>query len=196
MLRWSYTPILSQDIHLFSRLPREVRVSFYFLDSSVLVLIKCRVILASIRDKGNCPCPRCLTTLSHVENLGTIRDMTRRKTLARVDDDTRRRQVEMARDIIYKKNYAVNSSAVENILKEKSLVPTAVSAMNRHRSKQTLMSTQNAFSQRLAPLGFNLFLMLVVDLMHEFELGIWKALFIHLLRILNAVDKGLVNELD
>jgi hypothetical protein len=38
--------------------------------------------------------------------------------------------------------------------------------------------------------------MLVVDLMHEFELGVWKALFIHLLRILNAVDKALVNELD
>lgn len=38
--------------------------------------------------------------------------------------------------------------------------------------------------------------MLVIDLMHEFELGIWKDLFIHLLRILNAVDKTLVDELD
>jgi hypothetical protein len=38
--------------------------------------------------------------------------------------------------------------------------------------------------------------MLVVDLLHEFELGVWKALFIHLLRILEAVDKTLVNELD
>lgn len=38
--------------------------------------------------------------------------------------------------------------------------------------------------------------MLVVDLMHEFELGVWKALFIHLLRILNAEDPGLVHTLD
>ena len=38
--------------------------------------------------------------------------------------------------------------------------------------------------------------MLVIDLMHEFELGIWKDLFIHLLQILNAVDKTLVDELD
>ena len=40
--------------------------------------------------------------------------------------------------------------------------------------------------------------MLVVDFMHEFELGIWKALFIHLIRILNAAEVGdiLVNELD
>ena len=57
---------------------------------------------------------------------------------------------------------------------------------------------KNAFSNRLSCLGFNLFCMLVVDLMHEFELGIWKALFIHLIRILNAAEVGdvLVNELD
>lgn len=29
--------------------------------------------------------------------------------------------------------------------------------------------------------------MLVVDFMHEFELGVWKALFTHLVRILYAV---------
>jgi hypothetical protein len=28
--------------------------------------------------------------------------------------------------------------------------------------------------------------MLVVDFMHEFELGVWKALFSHLIRILYA----------
>ena len=38
--------------------------------------------------------------------------------------------------------------------------------------------------------------MFVVDLMHEFELGVWKSLFIHLLRMLNAVDASLHNELD
>jgi hypothetical protein len=32
--------------------------------------------------------------------------------------------------------------------------------------------------------------------MHEVELGVWKALMIHLLRILNAVDENLLNELD
>jgi hypothetical protein len=38
--------------------------------------------------------------------------------------------------------------------------------------------------------------MFVVDLMHEFELGVWRALFIHLLRILQAADKALIHELD
>ena len=40
--------------------------------------------------------------------------------------------------------------------------------------------------------------MLVVDFMHEVELGVWKALFAHLIRILYTVDSSgsLVAELD
>lgn len=45
---------------------------------------------------------------------------------------------------------------------------------------------------------FSLSNMLVVDLLHEFELGIWKALFVHLIRVLYAAapDGRLVVELD
>jgi hypothetical protein len=40
--------------------------------------------------------------------------------------------------------------------------------------------------------------MLVVDLLHEFELGVWKALFTHLIRMLFAAAPhgSLVAELD
>ena len=40
--------------------------------------------------------------------------------------------------------------------------------------------------------------MLVVDLLHEFELGVWKALFTHLIRVLYAAAPGggLVAKLD
>jgi hypothetical protein len=38
--------------------------------------------------------------------------------------------------------------------------------------------------------------MLVIDLLHEFELGVWKTLFIHLLRMLEAVDPNLLHELN
>jgi hypothetical protein len=53
------------------------------------------------------------------------------------------------------------------------------------------------FSQKLARFGLNFYDIFVVDLMHEVELGIWKALFIHLLRILQ-VDGGdaVLDELD
>jgi hypothetical protein len=41
--------------------------------------------------------------------------------------------------------------------------------------------------------------MLVVDFMHEFELGVWKTLFTHMIRILRAASSAqnqLVTELD
>ena len=38
--------------------------------------------------------------------------------------------------------------------------------------------------------------MLVVDLLHEFELGVWKVIFTHSLRLLDAAKQGRVHELD
>lgn len=58
--------------------------------------------------------------------MGKRQDMTQRETLARVDDMSRRNRVDSAREIIYEKNYAVDSNAVENLLKVDSLIPTAV----------------------------------------------------------------------
>lgn len=51
-------------------------------------------------------------------------------------------------------------------------------------------------SDRIGPFGLNVFIALVVDLLHEFELGVWRMLFIHLLRILTTLNKDLVHELD
>lgn len=48
------------------------------------------------------------------------------------------------------------------------------------------MACQNAFSAQLSEQGFNFFSMLVPDLLHEFELGVWKAIFTHLMRILHV----------
>jgi hypothetical protein len=38
--------------------------------------------------------------------------------------------------------------------------------------------------------------MFLIDLMHEVEIGSWKALFIHLLRILASVDESTLHELE
>lgn len=38
--------------------------------------------------------------------------------------------------------------------------------------------------------------MLVVDLLHEFELGVWKSIFTHLLRMLQSLEESKVHELD
>lgn len=49
-----------------------------------------------------------------------------RVSLERVDDLNRRNRIEVARDIIYAKNCGTDSKAVEALLQEDSLVPTAV----------------------------------------------------------------------
>jgi hypothetical protein len=58
--------------------------------------------------------------------MGMPQDMAQRKSLACVDDLERQSHVSSARRLIYDKNYAVNSTAVENVLKKNSLVPTEV----------------------------------------------------------------------
>ena len=54
----------------------------------------------------------------------------------------------------------------------------------------------NAFSDRLSPLGFNLFSIFLPDLMHKVELGGWKVIFIHLLRMLQSIGEEWLVELD
>lgn len=38
--------------------------------------------------------------------------------------------------------------------------------------------------------------MFVVDLLHEFELGVWKAIFTHLLRVLYAEGSDSIQTLN
>lgn len=59
------------------------------------------------------------------------------------------------------------------------------------------IASQNAFIEQLGA-TFDPYRMLVVDLLHEFELGVWKALFTHLIRMLYAHLRNgdLVDELD
>jgi hypothetical protein len=64
--------------------------------------------------------------MSRIQNLGMKRDMQQRVSLRRIDDEIRQNKVSSAREIIYEKNYAVDTEHVEMLLKAQSLVPTAV----------------------------------------------------------------------
>jgi hypothetical protein len=55
---------------------------------------------------------------------------------------------------------------------------------------------QNAFSERFFKFLFNFFTLFVVDLLHEFELGVWKAIFTHLMRILFAAGGSAIQDLN
>jgi hypothetical protein len=98
-----------------------------------------RILIASIRNLGKCPCPRCLIPLSLVHNLGMARDMGQRETMVRVDNIQRRSNVYAARRVIYEMNFLVNSAGVENILRGTSLVPTEVSCVHSFISDNILI---------------------------------------------------------
>ncbi|KZP03709.1 hypothetical protein FIBSPDRAFT_672759, partial [Athelia psychrophila] len=138
-----------------------------------------KVLISTIRDMGGCPCPRCLIPKHLIPGLGTESDVKWRTESTRKDDAPRREKVEAARELIYNRGYVVNSSRVDELLKAESYVPT-----------------ENAFSHRLSKDGFDFFTLLVVDLMHEFELGVWKNLLTHLIRILHSQGAQSVHEFN
>jgi hypothetical protein len=101
-------------------------------------------------------------------------------------------KVKKAREFIYDGS-TVDGAKVENTLGEGSWVPILVSetvSFLMFDELTTRQILQNQFAERLGPLGLDTFNMLVVDFMHECELGTWKALFTHLLRLLYAIPGG------
>ncbi|KAG8768938.1 hypothetical protein FRC12_005262 [Ceratobasidium sp. 428] len=138
-----------------------------------------RVLLATIRDKGACPCPRCLVPLKHAHKMGTPSDMRMRAKNARRDNLTRQKLIQRARGLINTDGKAVDNVEVQRLLQPHSYVPT-----------------ENAFSRRLLPFKFDFFKMFVVDLLHEIELGVWKSLLVHLIRILHGCGSNTVAEFN
>ena len=86
-----------------------------------------RVILATIRYLGGCPCPRCLIKKDQIGALGTKADEQRRSHL-RTDTEHRQHGVNKTRTWIFDKGRGVNSTWVEDLLQPDSWVPTRVRA--------------------------------------------------------------------
>lgn len=83
-----------------------------------------RVLLATIRDKGNCPCPRCLIPKSQFNRIGYLQDLSQRMKQLRTYFTEK---VTQARNAIYTCGAPIKGDLVESILKPFSLVPTIVS---------------------------------------------------------------------
>ncbi|KAI0735278.1 hypothetical protein C8Q76DRAFT_791844 [Earliella scabrosa] len=62
--------------------------------------------------------------------------------------------------------------------------------------EQSLTPIQNAFSIRLSEHGLNSYQILAPDLMHEFELGVWKKVFEHLIRLIHAQGEDKIKEFN
>jgi hypothetical protein len=89
-----------------------------------------RILLATMRSRGLCICPRCLMPLSRFGEMGMVRDTNFRKAEPRVDGEEWRSDVRSARKVIYEENYAIDNATVESMLKDRSWVPTTVSHTN------------------------------------------------------------------
>ena len=85
-----------------------------------------RVLIANIHNLGICPCPRCLTPKSQIDDLGLNNNMQQQQLLACVDMEEQWSKVAAAHHIIYQEHYVVNIPQVEALLKDESLVPTKV----------------------------------------------------------------------
>ena len=84
------------------------------------------MLLASIRDGGNSLCPSCICPKGKAPGLGTAADRRLRNRHARAPTEDLRRKIQIARKIIYVDGYAVNSKAVDEILKHGLYVATDV----------------------------------------------------------------------
>ncbi|KAG8733626.1 hypothetical protein FRC10_012231 [Ceratobasidium sp. 414] len=125
-----------------------------------------KVLLATVRNGGACLCPRCFVNKNSASQMGTPTNMSTRKK-QRIDNEKCRGKVECAWHLIYDQGKPIQGKDVEDLLKGESYVPTT-----------------NVFSDRLGDFKFDIFSVLVVDQLHEVELGVWKALFQHLIRLL------------
>lgn len=112
--------------HAFSRIRLIIQRSMFIhrvTEILVLTQCSCRVLLATIRDKGLCPCPRCLIPKVKIDLMGQVRDLAQRISHARnILYDV----VQTARGFIYQLAIPINGTAVEQLLKPTSSVPTVV----------------------------------------------------------------------
>ncbi|PIL33276.1 hypothetical protein GSI_04726 [Ganoderma sinense ZZ0214-1] len=115
-----------------------------------------KVLVAALRPLARCPCPRCLTPKGKVSEAGSKADM-RRRMQGRKDSEALQKNIQTARGHLFK-GYAITGARVDNWLKDESLIPV-----------------QSAFSKRFSSFDVNFYDILAPDLMHEFELGVWKA---------------------
>jgi hypothetical protein len=85
--------------------------------------------LATIRDNGLCPCPRCLMPKTHLDRMGWILDSTFRISGIR---QFLYKKVQTARNLVYRVGHAVAGAGVNGLLKITSSVPTMVREVPFH----------------------------------------------------------------
>ena len=98
----------------------------YYIAPQSILNHNSRVLLATIRNLGSFPCPRCLIPKEKIPEVGTKNDDRRRERDRRVANNKLFSDINLARTWIYNEGSLVKSAAVERLLSPTSLVPTLV----------------------------------------------------------------------
>ncbi|KAH9835781.1 uncharacterized protein C8Q71DRAFT_709596 [Rhodofomes roseus] len=121
-----------------------------------------KILLACIRYLAECPCPRCYVRKENIHLMGTARDMQQRAKHMRFDTEPIQFDIELTRRWIFQDGVPPNSKRITKVLGARSLLP--------------IRSAFSRFSSSLPKaLQFNHYRLFVTDVLHEFELGVWKA---------------------
>ena len=100
------------------------------------------MLVATIKDFGSHPCPRCLVTIDQICAIGRDDDRKRREETRRYDNAERRERVDEAREWLYDKGYVITGDKVDGLLKDKSMVPTKVFTSTFTRSQVSMQFTE------------------------------------------------------
>lgn len=119
------------------------------------------------------------------------------QTRLRVNNKQRQKHVKRACKLIFVKGYAIEGENIETLLKEGSLISLRV---KKYFYSNCLSSThfilQNAFSVWLSNYKFDFHSMVASDILHEFELGVFLAVFKHALCLLYAAANNSIQKLN
>ncbi|TBU39561.1 hypothetical protein BD309DRAFT_1003667 [Dichomitus squalens] len=139
-----------------------------------------KCLLACLKTLARCACPDCTTDKCNFWKMGMKKDMADREKNTRKDTTTLQDTIARVRRWIFEDGTAPDG---QHIKKTKlgffSMAPV-----------------RSAFSQRFAAFGRNVYELFVPDLLHEFELGVWKGTFTHLVRTIIAAGRDGVQKLD
>ncbi|TBU36964.1 hypothetical protein BD309DRAFT_819099, partial [Dichomitus squalens] len=150
------------------------RIFLYSVDYPEKCLVACLKFLAK------CACPECLIEKTDFDEMGTETDLQNCVVKRRVDSNVLHAAVAKAREWIFNLGRTPEGCNVKaTVLNKVSITPT-----------------RSAFSIRFAKFKKNVYNLFVPDLMHEFELGVWKSTFTHLIRVLIAAGQDGVQMLD
>ena len=181
---------------LFCWLSRKVSLTFFNPTQANSFF---RILISCIKFLAKCMCPQCLSLKSKITKVGSETDMCNWVTLEHVDNEAWCYDIEMVREMLFEKGVNISSSKIDQILGPTSAVPTRICLLFYHTRLNHLMYLKNTFSEFANCLGkfkFNFYQLLIPDLLHEFELSVWKAVFTHLIHILYAFGNDTIHYLN